>query len=144
MHLSVPTWEAVAADAGAVDVVGTTVASVPAVAFYGVDGGTVATLDDAYMVGYTVTTPIEEDDISRLRGVATLCPLPAILKPRDTLSLASSELGNDACFDIPTFVCAPANECGTPLNTTAKAIPAPIGLSTHVANLRGCDLNDGA
>lgn len=104
-------------------------AAIAGVALDGVDNAVFDFLDDTDMVGLTVlragaalVVPIEEDNHAGrgLRGV--IRPLPTLPEPLDTVDTAC-ELRNDTGVDIAAFICAPADEAGTPLHTAAKAVP---------------------
>ena len=62
-------------------------AGVGGVAFYGIDYAVLDLFDDTDMVGDAVLTafvgvvPIEEDDVTGVRGVGVVLPLVAILEP---------------------------------------------------------------
>ena len=105
------------------------------------DGIYIAILDllhDSGMVGYTISVPVEENDHSRFRCDAPVCPLVSGFEPLHT-GTASSKLWDD-CIQITTFVGAPADETGTPFHMLREAVPSPIGFSSHIANLRSGNL----
>lgn len=104
-------------------------AAVAGVAFNGVDDAVFDLLDDTDMIGLTVLRaraaliiPVEEDDHAGRGLHRVICPLPTLPEPLDTVDTAC-ELRNDTGVDIAAFICAPADEAGTPLHTAAKAVP---------------------
>ena len=78
--------------------------------------------------------PVEEDNATRYRRSDTVHPLAVALEPSGT-DLAVSKLGCAAIINIATLVKAPANKAGAPFYAVRVAIPAPIGLATHVTYL---------
>ena len=104
-------------------------AAIAGVALDGVDDAVFYLLDDTDMIGLTVLRaraaliiPIEEDDHAGRGLHGVIRPLPTLPEPLDTVDTAC-KLGNDTGVDIAAFVCAPADEAGTPLHTAAKAVP---------------------
>ena len=103
--------------------------AIAGVALDGVDNAVFDLLDDTDMIGLTVLRaraaliiPIEEDNHAGRGLYGVIRPLPTLPEPLDTVDTAC-ELGNDTGVDIAAFVCAPADEAGTPLHTAAEAVP---------------------
>ena len=90
------------------------------------------------MVGSTVQIPIKENGIARGDVFIPPCtPLSAGLEPGNTLPLT-------ACKTRLTFsglIVAPGYEAGTPFHTAVKTIPAPVGITAHIAHLTFCQLH---
>ena len=104
-------------------------AAIAGVALDGVDNAVFDLLNDTDMIGFAVlrtgaalVIPIEEDNHTGCRFDIIIRPLPTLPEPLDTVDTAG-ELGNDTGVDIAAFICAPADEAGTPLHTAAKAVP---------------------
>lgn len=113
-------------------------AAIRSIPFDGIYMAILALFHDSGMVGYTISVPVEENDHSRIRGNASVCPLISGSEPLHT-SAASSKLWNDR-IQITTFVGAPADETGTPFYSLRKSVPAPIGFPSHITNLRSGNL----
>lgn len=78
------------------------------------------------MVGFPVTLPVKEDDLSCLWRKAAVLPLPSVLKPLRAVD-AACKLGDNAAVDIATLVGTPRNEAGTPFHTPVKTVPIQYG-----------------
>ena len=127
-----PVHQAVALDALVVHIVTSDFAGVAAVSLYGIDPAAVRADDDAHMVGAAVQVPIEKDSISGGEVVIAPCaPLSMGLEPRDALGLT----GGKARFRQPHLAVAPGHEAGAPFHTGIEAVPAPVGLTAHIAHL---------
>lgn len=114
------------------------VAAIRSIPFDGIDIAILALFHDSGMVGYTISVPVEENNHSRFRGDSPFCPLVSGFEPMHT-GTASSKLWNDR-IQITTFVGAPADEAGAPFHMLREAVPAPIGFSSHITNLRSGNL----
>ena len=104
-------------------------AAIAGVALDGVDNAVFDFLDNTDMICRSVLRaraaliiPIEEDNHARRGLHGIIRPLASIPEPLDAVD-TSCELRNDADIDVSTFICAPADEAGTPLHTAAKAVP---------------------
>lgn len=124
-------------------------AAIAGIALDGVDNAVFAFLHDTDMIGLPILragtafiVPIEENDLTSGRFKAAVLPLPTVFEPLDTVD-AACELRNNAAVDIATLIGTPRHKAGTPFHTRVKAVPRPIGLTAHIANLRQCYRNDG-
>ena len=104
-------------------------AAIAGVTLDGVDNAVFDFLDDTNMIGLAVlrtraapVIPIEKDNHAGRGLHGVIRPLPTHPEPLDAVD-ASGELGNDTGVDIAAFVCAPADEAGTPLHAAAEAVP---------------------
>ena len=117
-------------------------ASIAGVALDGINHAIFHPCDDAHMIGLTILgargairgIPVEEDNHAGNRCGGVICPQSPIPKPLHAID-TSGKLGNHAHVNITALVCAPGYKAGTPFHTLGKAIPAPIGLSAHIAKL---------
>ena len=124
-------------------------AAIAGIALDGVDNAVFAFLHDTDMIGLPILragtafiVPIEENDLTSGRFKAAVLPLPTVFEPLDTVD-AACELRNNAAVDIATLIGTPRNETGAPFHTRVKAVPRPIGLTAHIADLRQGHRNDG-
>ena len=99
--------DAVAIDGAAPDRVAPLPARISRVALYGVDDAVLAPFHDAYMVGFPVTLPVKEDDLSCFWRKAAVLPLPSVLKPLGAVD-AACKLGDNAAVDINWCTPSPA------------------------------------
>ena len=113
-------------------------AAIGSVPLNSVDTSILALFYDTCVIRDTAPIPVEEDNHSRFRGDSPFCPLVSGFEPMHT-GTASSKLWNDR-IQITTFVGAPADEAGAPFHMLREAVPAPIGFSSHITNLRSGNL----
>ena len=112
-------------------------ALVATIAFDGIDITVFYLFHDAYMVSFSVLTnsffvPVKEDDITRLRRIAPICPLTSLNKPICT-DTTTGKLWDDTSIDVPTLVGTPGNKSGTPGDT--DVIVTSAGHFTNNCNL---------
>ena len=124
-------------------------AAIAGIALYGVDNAVFAFLHDADMIGLPIlragaafVVPIKEDDLTGGRFKAAILPLSTIFEPLHPIDTAC-ELRDNAAVDIATLIGTPAYKAGAPFYTPVKAVPRPIGLTAHIADLRQRHRNDG-
>ena len=98
--------DAVAVDRAAPDRVAPLPTGISRVALHGVDDAVLAPFHDADMVGFPVTLPVKEDDLSCFWRKAAVLPLPSVLKPLGAI-YASRKLGDNAAVDIAALVGTP-------------------------------------
>ena len=98
--------DAVAVDGAAPDRIAPLPARISRVALHGVDDAVLAPFHDAYMVGFPVTLPVKEDDLSCFWRKAAVLPLPSVLKPLGAI-YTSRKLGDNAAVDIAALVGTP-------------------------------------
>lgn len=117
-------------------------AAIAGIALDGVDNAVFAFLHDTDMIGLPILragtafiVPIEENDLTSGRFKAAVLPLPTVFEPLHPIS-AACEFRYHAAFNIPAFIRTPAHKTGAPFYTPVKAIPRPIGLTAHIADLR--------
>lgn len=117
-------------------------AAIAGIALYGVDNAVFAFLHDADMIGLPIlragaafVVPIKEDDLTGGRFKAAILPLSTIFEPLHPIDTAC-ELRDNAAVDIATLIGTPAYKAGAPFHTGVKAVPRPIGLTAHIADLR--------
>lgn len=123
-------------------------AAIAGVPFDGVDNAVLNPFNDTGMIGFAVlragtafVIPIEEDDHTWCRFDIVICPLATIFEPVDSVDTACV-FGNYASLDIPALIGAPRDKAGTPLNTGTEPVPAPVGLTSHIAKLRQRNRNN--
>ena len=124
-------------------------AAITGIALDSVDNAVFAFLHDADMIGLTIlragaalVVPIEENDLSCRRFKAAVLPLVTVFEPLDTID-AACKFRYHAAVNIAALVGTPAYKAGAPFHTGIKAIPRPIGLTAHIADLRQCHCDDG-
>ena len=124
-------------------------AAIAGIALYGVDNAVFAFLHDADMIGLPILragtafiVPIEENDLTSGRFKAAVLPLPTVFEPLYPIS-AACEFRYHAAVDIAALIRTPTYKAGTPFYTPVKAVPRPIGLTAHIADLRQRHRNDG-
>ena len=124
-------------------------AAIAGIALDGVDDTVFAFLHDADMIGLTILragrafiVPIEENDLTGRRLKAAVLPLPSVFEPLNPSDTAC-ELRNNAAVEIAALIGTPRNKAGAPFYTGIKAIPRPIGLTAHIADLRQRHRDDG-
>lgn len=116
--------------------------AIAGVAFDGVDIAVFDFLNDANMVGEAVlgaavalVVPVEVDDHAGDRFDGTVHPLSFCLEPIHT-DTAACGVGDDACFEVAALVSAPADKAMAPCHSALESIPAPVGFTAHIADLR--------
>ena len=124
-------------------------AAIAGIALDGIDDAVFAFLHDADMIGLAIlrtgtafVVPIEENDLTGRRLKAAALPLTTVFEPLDTVD-AACKLRYHAAVDISTFICTPTHKAGAPFHTAFETVPRPIGLTSHIANLRQRYRNDG-
>ena len=124
-------------------------AAIAGIALDSVDNAVFAFLHDADMIGLPVLqagaafiVPIKENDLTGRRLKAAVLPLSMVFEPLDTVD-AACELRNYAAVDIAALVGTPRYKASAPLHTGVKAVPRPIGLTSHIADLRQRHRNNG-
>ena len=124
-------------------------AAIAGIALDGVDNTVFAFLHDAEMIGLTILragtafiVPIEENDLTSGRFKAAVLPLPTVFEPLHPIS-AACEFRYHAAVDIAALIRTPAHKAGAPFHTGVKAVPRPIGLTAHIADLRQGHSDDG-
>ena len=124
-------------------------AAIAGIALDGVDNTVFAFLHDADMIGLTIlragtafVVPIEENDLTSGRFKAAVLPLSTVFEPLHSID-AACELRNNAAVEIAALIGTPRHKAGTPFHTGVKAVPRPIGLTAHIADLRQGHSDDG-
>lgn len=124
-------------------------AAIAGIALDGVDNAIFTFLYDADMIGLPILrtgaafiVPIEENDLTGGRLKAAVLPLSTILEPLDTVDTACI-FRDHAAVDIAALIRTPAHKAGAPFHTTFKAVPRPVGLTAHIADLRQGHSDDG-
>ena len=124
-------------------------AAIAGITLDGVDNAVFAFLHNANMIGLAILRagaaliiPIEENDLTGRRFKAAVLPLVTVFEPLDTIDTAC-KFRDHAAVDIAALIRTPAHKAGAPFHTGVKAVPRPIGLTAHIANLRQCYRNDG-
>lgn len=117
-------------------------AAIAGITLDGVDNAVFAFLHNANMIGLAILRagaaliiPIEENDLTGRRFKAAILPLSTIFEPLHPIDTAC-ELRDNAAVDIATLIGTPAYKAGAPFYTPVKAVPRPIGLTAHIADLR--------
>ena len=117
-------------------------AAVAGVALHGVNHPILHLLYDAYVVGEAVlrprgasAVPVEEDDVTGAGLIAGILPQPPLLEPLNG-SLRAGKLGDYTGVDVTALVGAPADKAGAPFHPAVEAVPAPVGLTAHIPDLR--------
>ena len=90
---------------------------------------------DAHVVNLTVALPIKEDDLTCRRLKVVVLPLPTVFEPLHPVD-AACEFWYHATVDIAALIRTPTYKAGAPFHTPVKAVPRPIGLTAHIADLR--------
>ena len=127
-------WAAVTVNDATANGITVLSASVTGIALNGVNRSVFHTLNNSHMVGYAITLPIKEDDLTCRRFKITVLPKPPILEPLGTLHTACKFRDNTR-FNIAALIGAPAHKAGAPFHTAAKTVPAPIWFAANISHL---------
>ena len=127
--------DTVSIDNAAADSVLLLPASVARVTLNGVNNAVFALLYNAHVVYFAVALPIKEDDLTCRRLKVVVLPLPTVFEPLPPVD-AACEFWYHATVDIAAFIRTPTHKAGAPFCTPVKALPRPIGLTAHIADLR--------
>ena len=124
-------------------------AAIAGITLDGVDNAVFAFLHNANMIGLAILRagaaliiPIEENDLTGRRFKAAVLPLVTVFEPLDTIDTAC-KFRDHAAVDIAALIRTPAHKAGAPFHTGVKAVPRPIGLTAHIADLRQGHSDDG-
>ena len=104
------------------------------------DGIHISVLDipnDGGMVGLSVKSvalPIVKDNHTGQGFGRAVKPLPTVFEPLNTRR-AICKLRNYARINIAAFICTPRHKAGAPFHTASEAVPSPIRLAAHIADL---------
>ena len=117
-------------------------AAIAGIALDGVDNAVFALLHDTDMIGLPVlragvsfVVPIEENDLTGGRLKAAALPLVTVFEPLHPID-ATCEFRYYAAVDIAAFIRTPTHITSALFYTPVKAVPRPIGLTAHIADLR--------
>lgn len=95
------------------------------------------------MIPRPICIPVDNNDVPRRRLIVPALPVMMCLGPVHDIR-HPGELRYSPGFDIPTLICALADEASAPADPVVISIPAPELLSAVVADLFGGHLHDGS
>ena len=110
------------------------------IAFYGIDCAAITAFNNTDMIREGISIPVVEYDFTGGGAIASILPEIVRFEPGFTKA-TSGKLGEQSFRDQTILISNPGDEYSAPFYPVGKAIPGPIGFTTHLTELRTCHLH---